>query len=107
MKSAVGNAIESDDPMHACPTSWSAQHSPKWWTACNDVKHHRDSQFAAANLKNALDAVAGLFVMLLYAFPNEAEQGALHPRPQLFTIPESHVTGYGPIEAGTPFCYRL
>jgi hypothetical protein len=88
-------------------TSWSAKVSPKWWTACNQVKHHRDTQFSAANLKNALNAVAALYVMLLYAFPTEAQQGGLHPRPQLFSIPEEFVAGYGPIEMGTPVSYRL
>lgn len=88
-------------------TSWSSQRSPKWWGACNQVKHHRDSEFPAANLKNALNAVAGLFVMLIYAFPDEAENGSLHPRPQLFSIPESHVTGHGAIEDGTPISYLL
>ena len=88
-------------------TSWTAAQSPKWWVACNQVKHHRDSDFPAANLKHALNAVAGLFVMLLYAFPTEAQQGALNPRPQLFSIPESHITGYGSVEDGAPVEYRL
>jgi hypothetical protein len=88
-------------------TSWSAKKSPKWWQACNDLKHHRDTEFRAASLKNTLNAVAGLFVMLIYAFPDEAKNGLLHPRPQLFSIPEAFVSGHGPVEYGTPIEYRL
>jgi hypothetical protein len=87
--------------------SWKANVSPKWWTAHNKVKHRRDSEFPQANLKNALNAVAGLFVMLLHAFPNEARSGELNPKPQLFSIPHSHVTGFGPIELGTPISYSV
>lgn len=88
-------------------TSWTSTQSPKWWEACNQVKHRRDAEFPAANLKNALNAVAGLFVMLLYAFPDEAQNGSLRPRPQLFSIPETHVTEFGPAELGTPFSYLI
>ncbi len=38
--------------------------------------------------------------MLLYAFPDEAQQGQLSPRTQLFSIPESFINGYGPVEDG-------
>jgi hypothetical protein len=87
--------------------SWTANVSPKWWTAHNKVKHRRDSEFAQANLKNALNAVAGLFVMLLHAFPDEARNGNLNPTPLLFSIPHSHVTGFGPVEYGTPISYLI
>lgn len=88
-------------------TSWTARRSPLWWTAHNQVKHRRDQSFPAANLKNALNAVGGLFVMLLYAFPDEAQQGTLMPRPALFSVPETHVAGYGAIEHGSPVSYRI
>src|SRR3989304_5354141 len=45
---------------------WRAQDGvPFWWTGYNKVKHHRHSHYHEANLKNALNAVAGLFVMVL------------------------------------------
>jgi hypothetical protein len=86
---------------------WTKARSPIWWRACNVVKHRRDTGFPEANLKNALNAVAGLYVMLLYAFPDDAQQGKLFPRTQLFSIPAPFISGYGPIEDGTPIAYRL
>ena len=38
---------------------------PTWWTAYNKIKHHRDTEYYRASLKNVLDAVAGLFVVCL------------------------------------------
>ncbi|HIL27761.1 MAG TPA: hypothetical protein EYG18_00675 [Micavibrio sp.] len=40
--------------------------NPIWWNSYNKVKHHRDSNFKKANLKNALNAVAGLAIANLY-----------------------------------------
>jgi hypothetical protein len=36
-----------------------------WWDAYNAVKHERDRQFHQASLRNALDAVAALFLLIL------------------------------------------
>lgn len=41
---------------------------PFWWTAYNKVKHHRHTSYDHANLKNTINAVAGLFVMCLYLY---------------------------------------
>lgn len=38
---------------------------PLWWTANNKVKHHRSEHFDQATLKNTLNAVAGLFYLLV------------------------------------------
>jgi hypothetical protein len=35
---------------------------PLWWTAYNKIKHQRHTEYHRANLKNVLNAVAGLFV---------------------------------------------
>lgn len=38
---------------------------PLWWMANNKVKHHRAENFHQASLKNVLNAVAGLVLLLL------------------------------------------
>ena len=66
---------------------------PFWWTAYNKIKHHRDSEYHRAHLKNALNAVAGLFVMLLYLYKDKAQLGELLPSPQLLRVDEGHFGG--------------
>lgn len=41
-------------------------HSPDWWTPYNKVKHERLSNYKKANLKNTLNALAGLYILELY-----------------------------------------
>ncbi len=40
--------------------------NPIWWRSYNRVKHHRGSDFKKANLKNVLNAMAGLALANLY-----------------------------------------
>jgi hypothetical protein len=49
-------------------TEWdrNRESNPIWWQSYNKVKHHRDSDFDKANLKNVLDAMAGLALANLY-----------------------------------------
>jgi hypothetical protein len=61
---------------------------PVWWTAYNKIKHQRDSEYHRANLKNALNAVSGLFIMVLYLYKNKAIEGELFPSPKLLHIRE-------------------
>lgn len=42
--------------------------SPKWWGGYNNVKHQRDEHFSDANLKNTLNAMAGLLVINFYYY---------------------------------------
>jgi hypothetical protein len=81
---------------------WNADGVPFWWTAYNKIKHHRDSEYERANLKNALNAVAGLFVMVLYLYKKKAQSGELLPTPQLFRVDEGHLAGitFGAFEFG-------
>ena len=76
-------------------TPWDEWNNPKgvpfWWTAYNKIKHHRDSEYHQAALKNALNSVAGLFVMVLYLYKDKAMQGKLLPSPQLLRVDNSHV----------------
>lgn len=41
-------------------------HSPDWWTPYNNVKHARISNYKCANLKNVVNALAGLFILENY-----------------------------------------
>ena len=50
---------------------------PTWWTAYNKIKHHRDTEYYRASLKNVLKAVAGLFVVCLYLYKDKARLGEL------------------------------
>jgi hypothetical protein len=71
---------------------WSkANGVPVWWTAYNKTKHNRNSNYEEANLKNALNAVAGLFVAVLYLYRAKAEAGELLPSPQLFRADNEHI----------------
>jgi len=66
---------------------------PDWWTASNKIKHRRDSEFHRGNLKNAINSVAGLFIMLLYLYKDKAELGELIPSPTLLRVTEEHYGG--------------
>ena len=57
--------------------------SPVWWTANNNVKHHRGQNFSEANLKNVLNAIAGL-LLLLVLYQSQAGTH-LAPAPKHFT----------------------
>jgi len=46
-------------------SNWKGEKNPDWWKAYNDVKHHRNTLFHKANLKNCLNALAGLYVLNL------------------------------------------
>ena len=40
--------------------------SPDWWTPYNGVKHERITNFRSANLKNVMNALAGLYILEVY-----------------------------------------
>ena len=80
---------------------------PVWWTAHNKIKHERNTHYHRASLRNALNAVAGLFVATLYLYPTRARKGELVPSPQLVRPGEAHFGGVtvGNFESG--FSYQL
>lgn len=41
-------------------------HSPDWWKPYNSVKHERIDNYKEANLKNVLNALAGLYILENY-----------------------------------------
>jgi hypothetical protein len=45
---------------------WHGKSHPLWWTAYNKVKHERNNHFSKATLKNALNAVGGLLILVVY-----------------------------------------
>lgn len=75
---------------------------PIWWVAYNKVKHHRNTDFHRANLKNMLNSVAGLFVITLYFYKEKAENAELIPMQSLFRVTEDNFdsTTFNNIEFG-------
>jgi hypothetical protein len=80
---------------------------PDWWTAYNKVKHYRDSEYHRANLKNAVNSVAGLFVMNLYFYKEKAELGELIPAPKLLRVTKAHFKGSYHGGPDLSFVYKL
>lgn len=75
---------------------------PFWWTAYNKTKHERAAEYDQANLKNVLNAVAGLFVAVLHLYRREAKLGELVPSPVLLRPDDKHFGGvtHGGFEFG-------
>lgn len=48
--------------------NWAKDMSPDWWKSYNNVKHQRDSYYPEANLKNAIDALGALLILLFYYY---------------------------------------
>ncbi len=45
--------------------NWASEINPDWWKAYNNVKHERHRYFEKANLENTINAVSGLFLLVL------------------------------------------
>ncbi|WP_125917031.1 hypothetical protein [Hymenobacter coccineus] len=84
-------------------SNWGSDNkTPDWWTANNKVKHHRNTDFAKANLKNAMHAVGALHILLvhyykrLFSITNGSEisfsdtTSALIPEAKLFTMNDDY-----------------
>lgn len=80
---------------------------PFWWTAYNKTKHERATEFARANLKNTLNAIAALFIALLHLHRDKAELAELIPNPIMLRPDSSYFRGvsHGAYELG--FSYDL
>ena len=68
---------------------WNKSKNPDWWKSYNNVKHKRNDNFQNANLKNTINAVAGLFCLVLYCFQSELYSYKLNPWTQLLTIEQT------------------
>jgi hypothetical protein len=60
--------------------------NPSWWKSYTDVKHHRVNKFKEANLKNAIDSVAGLFSLVLYLLRVKENEDSPYPRPKILDL---------------------
>ena len=67
--------------------SWKDDTAPDWWTDHNKVKHQRRLYYDRANLKNVLNALGGLFLLLVWFYRNQPEIRRLVPAPSLFSAP--------------------
>lgn len=88
--------------------NWSDSNNdnPLWWRSYNDVKHQRDVHFNKATLKNALNALGALLILVYYYYSYElAPPGTnqlspkdtvlkLEPKSTLLTLPDDYYTGY-------------
>ncbi len=80
---------------------------PFWWSDYNKVKHHRDAYFGRANLKNALNAVAGLFVIVLHLYREKARLAELSPSPEVLAVTAEHAAGQTIGRYGIAHAYNL
>lgn len=64
---------------------WKNEQTPFWWKAYKEVKHQRDNHFQDANLKNTLNAIAGLFTMILCLHEEDTEREKFN-NPSCFSI---------------------
>lgn len=80
--------------------NWHVERTPPdWWQSYNKVKHHRDEYFQQANLKNALNALAGLLVAVFYFYRetfvdlnrrNISVTQRLQPEPRLLRLSDTY-----------------
>jgi hypothetical protein len=64
----------------------SGDRNPEWWKNYTDVKHHRYDYYHQANLENTLNAMAGLFVLVIYLHSSDVERIELEPWPQVLSV---------------------
>ena len=67
--------------------NWRDEVSPDWWVDHNAVKHQRSTEFARANLHNVLNAVGGLFLLLLTYYGHDNKRQRIVPAPLLLAPP--------------------
>ncbi|MDM8552939.1 hypothetical protein QUF72_22865 [Desulfobacterales bacterium HSG2] len=94
---------------HSPWSEWNAEERPYWWSkGYNKIKHDRTNNFVEANLKNAIDATAGLFVAILYLYKTSYTDNLLIEAPNAPKLPSvggaSTVITHG---AGTYWRYNL
>ena len=65
---------------------WHDGKNPDWWKAYTDVKHERHLKFKRATLRNTIECIAGLFVMVCYVCHAELRANEAMPWPQLLSL---------------------
>ncbi len=69
--------------------NWGNDKSPNWWSDHNKVKHRRNMNFPRASLENVLNAMGGLFLLLLTYYAHEPDRLSVVPLPVLFEPSEN------------------
>lgn len=49
-------------------SNWAGQQNPLWWRSYNSVKHERDAHFSEATLKNSLNALGALLILIYHYY---------------------------------------
>lgn len=73
--------------------NWAREENPDWWRSYNNVKHQRDTHFNEATLKNAINSLGALLILIYhhYGYSLAPEgTGQLLPRETIHQLqPES------------------
>lgn len=85
-------------------SNWKNGKTPDWWSDYNLVKHTRNAYFRKANLKNTLNSIGALFVLLLHYYREEARSGKLGPEPVVFGVAPKFIKGH---KHNGPTCFPL
>ena len=85
-------------------TKWNNKDNPLWWGSYNNVKHNRDEHFKEANLKNTLNSVAALSLVVLYYYREIFSEESAHtfkqvtkklqPKPSLVEFQDGYTYGH-------------
>ena len=59
-------------------SNWKGEENPLWWRSYNKVKHERDSHYDKANLKNTVNSLAGLGLIVIYYYRELFSQENAH-----------------------------
>ncbi len=71
-------------------SNWQSGRNPAWWGSYTNIKHKRTMYFSEANLENSLNALAGLFLLVLYFYQPALYDHDLLPWPNLFHLHSDH-----------------
>jgi Cellulose binding domain. len=85
---------------------WTNGHPPAWWTANNEVKHARDTNFNSASLVNVIDAVGALLLVNICSHVIIRGERNLKPRrdTRLFVPGMGWTSATGPVYGR---CYAI
>lgn len=83
-------------------SNWAGQQNPLWWRSYNKVKHERDAHFSKATLKNSLNALGALLILIYHfysrklaiapgrALSSKDTMQELQPESTLLRLPEDY-----------------
>jgi hypothetical protein len=91
--------------------NWSKDLNPFWWNSYNKVKHQRNDRFQEANLKNVLNSMGGLLIIVFYFYKLKFAQSdpktfqyknevirKLQPEPNFMRLSENYYPSYRILE---------